>query len=325
MSNAAIQDREGMRPEKVAVVIPARDEAERIEKTVLAALDISGVDLVVVVDDGSEDATAALAKGAGAVVVRHKSNKGKAAAMATGARVVNMREETEQAERRAAGGAEADQQVPPRALLFIDGDMQDSATEAQPLVDAVLNDGVDMAIALLPPQEGAAGRGIVVKTARNGIRKATGFETVQPLSGTRCITRETWDAVQPLAPGWGVETGLTIDALHLGFWVKEISANLHHRATGRDLRSQLHRANQLKDVMRALAQRRQLSPNDELGEEYEVRTLTGEQEPMPEPLQFSTEELPDPDSINEYAAKRRFAFPSIEKGANVAREEKADS
>lgn len=287
-----------VRPHSVAVVIPAKDEAERIEKTVLAAFEIDRVDLVVVVDDGSVDATAALAKGAGAIVVRHKVNQGKAAAMETGAKLVHMREEAAKVAR--AGGPEpsaapspapevptealvneapstpaeelssADlEQTAPRALLFIDADMQDSALEAEPLVYAVLDEGVDMAIAVLPPQDGAAGMGLVVKTARNGIRKATGFEAEQPLSGTRCITRETWDAVQPLAAGWGVETGLTIDALHEGFWVKEVPANLQHRATGKDFRGQMHRASQLKDVIRALAVRRKLSPNDPLEEEAE--------------------------------------------------------
>src|SRR5699024_1986125 len=115
-------------------------------------------------------------------------------------------------------------------------------------------------IALLPPQDGAGGRGLVVRTARSGIQRATGWEPAQPLSGTRCLTREVWEACQPLAPGWGVETSLTIDALTGGFWVKEIECDLHHRATGGDLRSQLHRAAQLRDVLRALARRRHVAP-----------------------------------------------------------------
>ena len=265
------------RPERVAVVIPAKNEEQRIEATIASARSIAGVDLVVVVDDGSSDATAAVAMGADAVVVRHKSNRGKAAAMATGAQMVQMREDAD----RADGGAgfveelHAEPREPghtgplpviddigfvPRALLFLDADMGDSAAAAQPLVDAVLTDGVDMAIALLPPQEGAAGVGLVVRTARSGIQRATGWQPSQPLSGTRCITREAWEACQPLAAGWGVETSLTIDALTAGFWVKEIEAELHHRATGRDLRGQLHRAAQLRDVLRALARRRHLVP-----------------------------------------------------------------
>lgn len=267
------------RPARVAVVIPAKNEAERIEATIHAARAITGVDIVVVVDDGSTDATAAVAMGTGALVVRHASNRGKAAAMATGAQMVAMREDTERAEGEpTADGGEPDrteERVPghtgplpviepeghePRALLFLDADMGESATGAQPLVDAVLGEGVDMAIALLPPQEGAAGMGIVVRTARRGIARATGWEATQPLSGTRCITRETWEACQPLAAGWGVETSLSIDALTAGFWVKEVPCELHHRATGKDLAGQLHRAAQLRDVLRALARRRHLSP-----------------------------------------------------------------
>lgn len=264
------------RPERVAVVIPAKNEAERIEATIASARGIQGVDLVVVVDDGSSDATSAVAMGADALVVRHKTNRGKAAAMATGAQMVAIQEGAERAdggdgfaeelhaEPRSPGHTGPlpvidDRASEPRALLFLDADMGDSAAAAQPLVEAVLGEGVDMAIALLPPQSGAGGMGVVVRTARRGILRATGWEATQPLSGTRCITRETWDACKPLAPGWGVETSLTIDALTAGFWVKEIPADLHHRATGNDLRGRLHRAAQLRDVLRALARTRHLS------------------------------------------------------------------
>ena len=58
----------------VAVVIAARNEADRIATTVAAAAGLAG--LVVVVDDGSRDATAALAQQAGAVVMRHPRNQG---------------------------------------------------------------------------------------------------------------------------------------------------------------------------------------------------------------------------------------------------------
>jgi len=52
----------------VAVVIPAKDESARIASTIRAASAIPGVDLVVVVDDGSRDDTQSIAHGAGAVV-----------------------------------------------------------------------------------------------------------------------------------------------------------------------------------------------------------------------------------------------------------------
>ena len=112
-------------------------------------------------------------------------------------------------------------------------------------------------VAVLPPQrESGGGHGFVVRLARNGIRKATGFVAAQPLSGMRCITREAFEAARPLAHGWGVEVGLTIDVLRGGYRLVEVPCELHHRVTGRDLRSQLHRAAQYRDVARALAARR---------------------------------------------------------------------
>ena len=60
----------------VAVVIPARNESDRIAATVRAAAALDGVDIVVVVDDGSGDGTAAAAAAAGATVMRHERNRG---------------------------------------------------------------------------------------------------------------------------------------------------------------------------------------------------------------------------------------------------------
>ena len=72
-------------PEAVAAIIPAMDESARIAATVTAAKQIPGVDIVLVVDDGSSDDTGVLARRAGAEVITHPKNKGKAAAMMTGA------------------------------------------------------------------------------------------------------------------------------------------------------------------------------------------------------------------------------------------------
>jgi glycosyltransferase involved in cell wall biosynthesis len=67
---------------KRIIVIPAYNEEQTIADVVRGAVKIS--DRVVVVDDGSRDRTGALAKEAGALVVRHAVNRGVGAALGTG-------------------------------------------------------------------------------------------------------------------------------------------------------------------------------------------------------------------------------------------------
>lgn len=221
-----------------AVVIPAKDEAERIGATVSAALKLPGVDLVVVVDDGSSDETGRVARAAGARVVRHSRNRGKAAAMESGA--------------EAAGLLDADHA---RHLLFLDADLGETAAAALPLIAPVRAGEADMTIATFATRVKLGGHGMVVRLARDGIKRLTGWEATQPLNGQRCLTRDAFEAARPLAHGFGVETGMTVDLLRKGFRVVEVEVEMSHRATGTDWRSQVHRARQLRDVGLALAAR----------------------------------------------------------------------
>jgi glycosyltransferase involved in cell wall biosynthesis len=231
----------------VAVVIPARNESDRIAATVRSAAGLAGVDLVVVVDDGSGDGTAAIAEAAGASVMRHARNRGKAAAMETGAEAVRLLE---------AG----QDRVGPRHLLFLDGDLAETAAEAGPLAVPVRSGQADMTIAVFSQRVKQGGHGFVVALSGFGIMRATGWRPAQPLNGQRCLTRAAFEAARPLAPGFGVETGLTIDLLRQGLRIQEVEVPLAHRATGGDWRSQVHRARQFADVARALAVRQVRRP-----------------------------------------------------------------
>jgi Glycosyl transferase family 2 len=224
-----------------AVVIAARNEADRIAATVAAAARLA--DLVVVVDDGSSDATAAIAERAGAAVMRHPGNRGKGAAMETGAEAVRLVDQREHRDQ-------------PRHLLFLDADLGETAAQAGPLLDPVLAGTADMTIAVFAATVKLGGHGLVVGLSGAGIRRATGWQPKQPLNGQRCLTRAAFEAARPLAAGWGVETALTIDLLRRGWRITEVEVDLAHRATGAGLRAQLHRAHQLTDVARALAVRR---------------------------------------------------------------------
>ena len=227
----------------IAVVIPAKNESDRIRDTVSAASGLPGVDLVLVVDDGSRDGTSQAAEQAGATVMRHARTRGKAAAMETGAEAVRLLDQRENRQR-------------PRHLLFLDADLGSSVAFAAPLAQPVTDGQADMTIAAFSSTVKLGGHGMAVGLSGAGIRRAIGWAPAQPLNGQRCLTRAAFEAARPLAAGFGVETALTIDLARKGLRITEVEVPLAHRATGTDLRSQLHRARQLADVARALATRR---------------------------------------------------------------------
>ena len=118
---------------RVACVIPAKDDEQRIAATVTAARDLPGVDIVIVCDDGSSDRTADYAAGAGAIVVSHTRNRGKAAAVES---AVNGLGVIEQRDNRPEAGC----------LLLLDADLSDSAANCAPLVTPVVKGEADLTI-----------------------------------------------------------------------------------------------------------------------------------------------------------------------------------
>lgn len=231
-------------PLPVVAIIPAKDEEPRIAATIGAVRRIPGVTVAIVVDDGSVDATARIAAEHGAEVIRHARNHGKAEALMSGL----GRMAAFQRVGRVGAGA---------AALFVDADLEDSAEAVGALVEPVAAGEADLTIATLPRQRSAGGgRGFVVGLARRGIEELTGWSAVQPLSGMRCLSPAAVAAAIPFARGWGVEVGMTIDVLNAGLVVREVPCDLHHRVTGTDLRAQLHRAAQYRDVALALGVRR---------------------------------------------------------------------
>jgi glycosyltransferase involved in cell wall biosynthesis len=73
-------------PASVSIVIPAMNEADAIGSVVTRLRDAAPWHEIIVVDDGSGDATGREAQAAGARVVRHPYNKGNGAAVKTGIR-----------------------------------------------------------------------------------------------------------------------------------------------------------------------------------------------------------------------------------------------
>jgi glycosyltransferase involved in cell wall biosynthesis len=218
---------------RVVAVVAARDEAGLIGATVEGIRTIPLVDHVVVVDDGSTDDTAERAVRSGARVLMAPRNLGKGGALE----------------------AALDRIEPAQVYLLLDADLGDTAKEAGPLLDEVLSGRADLAVGVLPRDPRHGGFLLVKHLGTALIRLLSGFRAAEPLSGQRALHRRVLEAVRPLAGGFGVETAMTIDAVRMGFRVREVPVAMQHVPTARDLHGIVHRARQGRDVLAAAVPR----------------------------------------------------------------------
>ena len=201
----------------MTVLVAARDEEGRIGRTVGALREAFPEAEVLVADDGSRDGTAAEAEAAGAIVLR-LPRRGKGQTLSAGERAA----------------------VPGR-LVVCDADL---SGELRPLLDS----RADVAVAAFAERQGG-GFGLAKRTGRALVRLRSGFEAREPLSGQRALSPRARAACFPLAPGFGCEVRMTIDAVRAGLAVEERDLPLRHRATGRDAQGFAHRGRQLLDAV----------------------------------------------------------------------------
>jgi glycosyltransferase involved in cell wall biosynthesis len=225
-------------PGSPVVLVIARNEADRIGQTVAALTAAFEQPRVIVVDGGSTDDTAAQASRAGAELLRAGRHRGKGGSATTAARRV-LHE---------PGAGE-------RMFLLCDGDLGPSAAALRALTDHVDAGRCDLAVAAFATKRGG-GFGIAVGFARWAIRSLTGLRLAAPISGQRALRGSTLGRLLPFAPGFGMETAMTIDAVRAGLTVAEVPLELEHRATGRDVRGFLHRGRQLASFARVYVSRR---------------------------------------------------------------------
>ena len=222
------------------VIVTVHNEAERIGAT-LAALAVAFPGAPVwVADDGSSDAGAEIARLAGARVVRSQRVIGKGGAATLAAREALGSEDA---------GLDGE-----TVCILCDGDLGESAGALAPLAGAVRSGQADIAVAVFARRIGG-GVGLAVAFARWAILRRCGLRTLAPISGQRALTARTLTDVLPFAHGFGMEVGMTIDAVRAGHRVAEIELDLSHRATGRTPAGFAHRARQLVDFVRVYAAR----------------------------------------------------------------------
>jgi glycosyltransferase involved in cell wall biosynthesis len=208
---------------KVIAVIPARDAAATVGEVVRGLRRVLPTAEVVVVDDGSTDATGERAKDAGAIVVRHAENLGKGAALESG---------FGEALRRGAD-----------AVIAMDADGQHDPTYAPRLLEAL--ERADLVV-------GSRERD---RTGMPWLRRATNDVTTwfvsflarrripDSQSGYRAIRASVIRAIRPQSRRFEYESEFLIATARAGFTIGEAPVPTLYNAPG----SHIH---PLRDTLR---------------------------------------------------------------------------
>ena len=194
---------------RVVIVIPAFNEERFIGSVVLKlrAYPVS----IIVVDDGSSDQTAPIARAAGAQVISHACNQGKGAALNT--------------------GLQAARRLEPDVVVFIDGDGQHLPEQLPRLVGPVLSGEADLVVGsryLLPPEGVPSGRVGGHRFFNWLTRSASGVPVSDSQSGYRALS---WSACcQELfhSSGFSVESEMQFLAGAHGLKVMEVPVTIYY-------------------------------------------------------------------------------------------------
>jgi glycosyltransferase involved in cell wall biosynthesis len=159
---------------KVSAIVPAYNEAERISAVIIPLKAARHVDEIIVVDDGSSDGTAKVAKSLGVEVIHLPENRGKAAALDAG--VLRARNDV---------------------FIFLDADLVGLRPEHIELLISIYEEkGLDMVVGIF----------------RSGRLNTDIAQSIAPyLSGQRVLSRRIWERLREKSGEleFGVEMALT--------------------------------------------------------------------------------------------------------------------
>jgi len=177
----------------IVALIPAHDEAPRIDPVVRAA---AAHLPVLVVDDGSSDDTAAVARAAGATVLEQRPNAGKGAALRTGFR------------RALEDGAEA--------IVTLDGDGQHDPAEI-PRFLAAWAERPDLVVGRRNYRAMPPARRLSNELGRLAFSWAVGREIPDNQSGYRLVSRRLAEATLASdEPGFAFEVEQITSCIRMG-------------------------------------------------------------------------------------------------------------
>lgn len=192
---------------RLSVVLPAKNEAAVVGATVARLRALLPEAEVVVVNDGSSDATAVVATEAGARVVSHPYSKGNGAAIKTGA--------------RAAGGD---------VIVFMDADGQHDPADIPRLL-ALIEAGHDLVVgARQKGSQASVGRGLANGFYNRLASWMTGHRVEDLTSGFRAVRADKFREFLYLLPnGFSYPTTSTMAFFRAGYSVAYVPIHAARR------------------------------------------------------------------------------------------------
>ena len=178
-------------------IVPALNEAGTVAQVVTGLR--HRITRVVVVDDGSSDRTADLARTAGAMVIAHSEPKGKGQAVRTGLAHVLAQPDVE-------------------LVVILDADMQHLPEEAGRLIDAAVATGADLVVgerqfdrATMPVSRYYANR-----YGSAALSSFTGVPLQDTQCGYRLFRADILRRLRLRATGYDIETEMLVKVSRLG-------------------------------------------------------------------------------------------------------------
>ena len=201
-------------PQNITVVLPAYNEEVAIGSIVL--LTCKYADNVIVVDDGSSDRTADVARKAGAEVIVHEVNKGKGRALKTGFTAA------------VALGADI--------IVTMDSDGQHNPADIPKLVEPILKGEADMVngsrylngLGKNTPAYRRVGQTILDEVTNLN----SGLHITDSQSGFRAFAASTKDVFRFNARGMAIESEMLADAGHHGLRITEVEIGVRYDVDG---------------------------------------------------------------------------------------------
>ncbi|WP_243466610.1 glycosyltransferase family 2 protein [Methanosarcina mazei] len=201
-------------PQNISVVLPAFNEEVSIGSIVL--LTKHYCDNVIVVDDGSSDRTAAIARTAGAHVVVHETNKGKGAALKTGF--------------AAAADLGAD------IIVTMDSDGQHNPSDIPKLVAPIIGNYAEMVNGSRYLTHQDKNTPIYRRFGQTILDTATkmnsGLKITDSQSGFRAFSASTKKVFRFNARGMAIESEMLADAGRSGLRITEVEIGVRYDVDG---------------------------------------------------------------------------------------------